>query len=99
MQSQTIAPKKSSIVATCAILIVGALAPMLDSTMANIAVNSITQSLHTSVNSVQWVVTSYVLAMGIVVPIAGWAIDWITGKQLYLWALVGFFVGSVISGL
>ncbi|WP_125982694.1 MDR family MFS transporter [Loigolactobacillus iwatensis] len=99
MQSQTTAPKNKSIIATCAILVVGAIAPMLDSTMANIAVNAITKSLNTSVNNVQWVVTVYVLAMGITVPIAGWAIDWISGKQLYLWASAGFFLGSVVSGI
>ncbi|KRN53929.1 hypothetical protein IV84_GL000952 [Pediococcus damnosus] len=99
MQSQITTSKKSSIIVTCALLVIGALAPMLDSTMANIAVNSITQSLNTNVDNVQWVVTIYVLAIGIVVPIAGWAIDWITGKQLYIWALVGFLAGSIFSGM
>ncbi|BAP86277.1 major facilitator superfamily transporter [Paucilactobacillus hokkaidonensis JCM 18461] len=97
MQSKS--TKQSSIIAICAFLVVGALAPMLDSTMTNIAINSITQSLHATVDNAQWVVTVYVLAMGIVVPIAGWAIDWISGKQLYLWALIGFLIGSIISGI
>ncbi|MFT8318916.1 MAG: MDR family MFS transporter [Sporolactobacillus sp.] len=91
--------KKNSIMAISLILVLGALAPMLDTTMANIAVNSIVADFHTTVSTVQWVITAYVLAMGIEVPIAGWAADWISGKKLYLWSLVLFMIGSVISGI
>jgi EmrB/QacA subfamily drug resistance transporter len=80
------------------ILVLGALAPMLDTTMVNIAVNSIIADFHTTVSSVQWVVTAYVLAIGIAVPIAGWAVDWVSGKKLYIGALLLFLFGSIIAG-
>jgi len=88
----------NQVIAISFILVLGALAPMLDTTMVNIAVNSIIADFHTTVSSVQWVVTAYVLAIGIAVPIAGWAIDWISGKTLYLGALVLFLLGSVVAG-
>ncbi|MFX3618828.1 MAG: MDR family MFS transporter [Sporolactobacillus sp.] len=91
--------KKSNILGISFILVLGALAPMLDTTMANIAVNSIVADFHTTVSTIQWVVTAYVLAMGIAVPIAGWAIDWISGKKLYLWSLIFFMIGSLISAI
>jgi len=79
-------------------LVVGAIAPLLDTTMTNVALDTIMKSLAVSVNAVQWVTTSYVLALGIAVPVAGWASNWYDGKHLYLGALVIFLIGSVLSG-
>ena len=79
-------------------LVVGAIAPLLDTTMTNVALDTIMKSLGVSVNAVQWVTTSYVLALGIAVPVAGWASNWFDGKHLYLGALVIFLIGSVLSG-
>ena len=36
------------------ILVVGAIAPMLDSTMVNIAINKLQSDLHTSLDMIQW---------------------------------------------
>jgi len=78
-------------------LVIGAIAPLLDTTMTNVALATIMKSLNVSVNAVQWVTTSYVLALGITVPVAGWATNWYDGKRLYLDALIIFLVGSVVS--
>ena len=51
------------------ILVLAAIAPMLDTTMTNVAVNTIMKDFGASVESIQWVSTAYVLALGIVVPI------------------------------
>ncbi|MFC6323903.1 DHA2 family efflux MFS transporter permease subunit [Companilactobacillus baiquanensis] len=90
---------RSSIIKTAIILVLGALAPMLDTTMTNVAINTIMKDLHSSVNLVQWITTSYILALGIVVPIAGWAVDHFSGKKIYLIALSVFLIGSIISGI
>lgn len=90
---------RSSIIKTAIILVLGALAPMLDTTMTNVAINTIMKDLNSSVNMVQWVTTSYILALGIVVPIAGWAVDHFSGKKIYLIALSVFLLGSIISGI
>jgi len=90
-------PSTKNIIQIALFLVVGAIAPLLDTTMTNVALATIMQSLHVSVNAVQWVTTSYVLAMGITVPIAGWASNWFDGKRLYLSALVVFVLGSALS--
>ncbi|WP_367295921.1 DHA2 family efflux MFS transporter permease subunit [Levilactobacillus yonginensis] len=79
------------------LLVIGAIAPLLDTTMTNVALATIMKSMAVSVNAVQWVTTSYVLALGIAVPIAGWATNWFDGKQLYLGALIVFLAGSIVS--
>lgn len=78
-------------------LVIGAIAPLLDTTMTNVALATIMKSLNVSVNAVQWITTSYVLALGITVPITGWAANWFDGKRLYLGALVVFLMGSLLS--
>ncbi|WP_125565292.1 MDR family MFS transporter [Companilactobacillus insicii] len=104
MQFQNIKNNESSnshasVVKIAIILVAGAIAPMLDTTMTNVAINTIMKDLNSSVNMVQWVTTSYILALGIVVPIAGWMVDHYSGKKIYLIALSLFLFGSIISGI
>jgi len=72
---------------------------MLDTTMTNVAINTIMHDLNSTVDHVQWVTTSYILALGIVVPITGWASEHFSGKALYISGLVAFVLGSIVSGL
>lgn len=89
--------KTKNIIQIALFLVIGAIAPLLDTTMTNVALDTIMKSLAVSVNAVQWVTTSYVLALGIAVPVAGWATNWFDGKTLYLSALVVFLLGSIVS--
>jgi EmrB/QacA subfamily drug resistance transporter len=89
---------KSTIVIAL-ILVLGAIAPMLDATMTNVAVNTIMKDFGAKVESIQWVSTGYVLALGIIVPIAGWAIEWFDGKKLYLYGLILFLIGSIVASV
>lgn len=91
--------KQFSIASVAFILVLGALAPMLDTTMTNVAINTIMNDLHSSVNMVQWVTTGYVLALGLCVLITGWAIERLSGKTLYFIGITIFLVGSIISGM
>lgn len=90
---------QSSFIKIALILVIGALAPMLDTTMTNVAINTIMHDLNSTVDHVQWVTTSYILALGIVVPITGWASEHFSGKTLYISGLVAFVLGSIVSGL
>jgi EmrB/QacA subfamily drug resistance transporter len=91
--------RSESIFLVALILVLGAIAPMLDATMTNVAVNTIMKDFGAGVDSIQWVSTGYVLALGIIVPITGWAIEWIDGKKLYLYGLMFFLAGSVVASV
>ena len=64
------------------ILVVGAIAPMLDSTMVNIAINKLQSDLHTSLDMIQWAITGYVLALAVAVPVCGYVVNHIDGKKV-----------------
>ena len=81
------------------ILVFGSLAPLLDSTMVNVAIKTIASDLKSTVSVIQWVITGYVLAMGIAVPVSGWADKRFGGKRVYMFSLLVFLAGSVLSAL
>lgn len=80
-------------------VLIGALAVLFDTTIVSVALNTLTSDLHTSVSTIQWVSTGYLLALGVAIPITGWAQRVIGGKRLWLIALVLFLVGSVLCSL
>ena len=63
------------------VLVVGAIAPMLDSTMVNIAIKDLQLDLHTSLNMIQWAITGYVLALAVAVPVCGYLVNHLDGKK------------------
>ncbi|NRT92209.1 MDR family MFS transporter [Clostridium beijerinckii] len=80
------------------ILVLGALPPMLDATIVNIAVNDLAKLFSTTFGVVQWVVTGYTLALGIAVPFSGWLIQKYDGKKIFMSALGLFMITSLLSG-
>ncbi len=54
-------------------VIVGLVAPILDTTIVTIALDALSRDLHATVSTVQWVSTGYLLALAVAVPLAGWA--------------------------
>ncbi len=81
------------------ILVVGALAPLLDSTIVNVAIPTLGRDLHADVAAVQWVSTAYLLALAMAIPVTGWAADRVGAKRLWLAALTLFLVGSMLCGV
>ena len=81
------------------IIVLGALPATLDSTIVNVAVNSLAKIFSTNLAVIQWAITGYVLAMGVAVPFSGWLIRKISGKKLFMGALTLFLIGSLLSGI
>jgi EmrB/QacA subfamily drug resistance transporter len=88
-----------TVVKTALILIVGGLAVVFDTTIVSVALHTLSLRLHTPVSTIQWVSTGYLLALGIAVPLSTWALKRFGGKQLWMFALAVFLVGSVGSSL
>jgi EmrB/QacA subfamily drug resistance transporter len=80
-------------------LIVGGIAAILDSTMVTIALHTLVVSLHSTDGTIQWVTTSYLLAMAVAIPVTGWAESRWGGKRVWMAALVLFVLGSVLCAL
>src|ERR1700733_10030613 len=87
-----------ALIRLAAILLTGAIAPFLDTTIVNVAIESIGRGLHASVDTVQWVLTGYLLAFGMVVPLSGWALRRFGGRATWMFSLSLFLLGSALCG-
>jgi len=87
-----------SLIRLIVILLLGAIPSLLDTTIVNVAIDTIGRDLHTTVSAIQWVITGYLLSFGIVIPLSGWALARFGGRAVWLFSLVVFLGGSVLSG-
>jgi len=81
------------------VVILGSMMSILDTTIVNVALESLSRDLHTPLNNVQWVVTAYLLSLAAVIPVSAWAARRIGPKRLYLLSIVLFTLGSVLCGV
>ncbi|QJU55185.1 MDR family MFS transporter [Herbiconiux sp. KACC 21604] len=80
-------------------LVVGAMAPLFDATIVSVALHTLAGDLNASIETIQWVSTGYLLAMGVTVPLVGWLQNRLGGRRLWMAALVVFLVGSILCSL
>src|ERR1700727_2499597 len=80
-------------------LIVGGIAAILDSTMVTLALHTLVVKLHSSDGTIQWVTTGYLLAIAVAIPTTGWAEARWGGKRVWMFALLLFVLGSILSAL
>ncbi|RAS80313.1 MDR family MFS transporter [Priestia endophytica] len=76
-----------------------AIAPMLDSTMVNIAIDKLNKDFNTTLDTIQWSITGYVLALAIAGPVSGWLMNKFNGKKIFIGAVIAFGVTSVLAGI
>lgn len=72
---------------------------VLDVSVANVALAHIGGSLSASYDETTWVLTSYLIANAIVIPISGWLSDVIGRKRYYMASVALFTVSSLLCGL
>ncbi len=71
----------------------------LDITIANVALPHIAGSLGTTPAEGTWVVSSYLIASAIIVPLAASFSDWMGRKRFYMVSVAAFTLGSLLYGL
>ncbi len=82
-----------------AVVILGSMMSILDTTIVNVALATLSRDLHSTIAQIQWVVTGYMLALAAVIPVSGWAARRFGPKPVYLVSLVLFVAGSMLCGL
>ncbi|RIV22818.1 DHA2 family efflux MFS transporter permease subunit [Alicyclobacillaceae bacterium I2511] len=80
------------------IIILGVFMAILDTSVVTVAIPVMEHDLAATTNQIQWVLTGYMLAIGILVPISGWMTEKVGPKRLFLISLAIFTVGSALSG-
>ncbi len=81
------------------VVIFGAFMSILDQTIVNIAIPRLQTAFGADLNSVQWVLTAYILTQGVVTPATAFFADRLGTKRFYILALTIFTAGSALCGL
>ncbi|WP_431463044.1 DHA2 family efflux MFS transporter permease subunit [Lactobacillus crispatus] len=79
-------------------LMFGVFVGMFSETSLNIALPQLMKALQVGQSSIQWLVTGYMLVIGIVLPLSSLLTKWFTTKKLVLFGIGAFIIGSLISG-
>jgi DHA2 family multidrug resistance protein len=72
---------------------------VLDTTVVNVSLPHIAGSLSASIDESTWVLTSYLVANAIVLPLTGWLANYFGRKRLLMIAVSGFTAASFLCGL
>ena len=84
------------------LLTIGIMAAMvmqiLDTTIANVALPHMQASLGATTDTISWVLTSYIVASAVAIPVTGWLSNRIGSRNLFLAAVAGFIIASMLCG-
>jgi len=78
------------------VAILGSLLAQLDATIVNVSLASLAQDLHTTLPTIQWVTSGYLLALALMLPLNAWLVERVGAKRLYLACFAGFTLTSVL---
>jgi EmrB/QacA subfamily drug resistance transporter len=80
-----------------AVVVIGMILAILDATIVNVAIPTVGEDLRTSISTIQWVMTGYLLAFASVIPVTGWAGGRFGAKRVWIAALLIFTAGSALA--
>jgi MFS transporter, DHA2 family, multidrug resistance protein len=72
---------------------------VLDTSIANVALRNIAGSLAAGADESTWVITSYLVANAVIVPVSGWLSNAVGRKRFYMLCVATFTVCSFLCGL
>jgi len=72
---------------------------VLDTTVVNVSLPHIAGSLSATVDESTWVLTSYLVANAIILPITGWLSNYCGRKRLLMMSVTGFTAASLFCGI
>ena len=72
---------------------------VLDTSVVNVSLPHIAGSLSATVDEATWVLTSYIVANAIILPITGWLANYLGRRRLLMIVVSGFTISSVFCGI
>ncbi len=70
----------------------------LDTTIANVALPHMQGSMGATQDQISWVLTSYIVAAAIFMPLTGFVSARFGRKRVFMWSVVGFTLASMMCG-
>src|SRR3954466_3443999 len=81
------------------VVVVGAIMSILDTTIVNVALQTLRTDLGASLATIQWVSTAYLLALSAVIPLTGWMAERFGPRTVWMSSVAGFVLTSALCGV
>ena len=72
---------------------------VLDTTIANVSLPTISGNLGGSANQATWVITSFAVSTAIALPLTGWLTRKFGERKLFMWSTLAFVIASFLCGI
>jgi EmrB/QacA subfamily drug resistance transporter len=79
------------------VAVMGPFLSLLD--VVNVSLSTLAVELHSSLTTIQWATSGYLLALALMLPLNGWLVERIGAKSLYLWCFSAFTLCSALCGI
>src|SRR5262249_17735255 len=79
-------------------VMLGATLEVLDTSIVNVALPHMQGSFSASTDEITWVLTSYIVANGIMIPLTGWISARFGRKRYFMASVVVFVLASALCG-
>jgi DHA2 family multidrug resistance protein len=80
-------------------VMLGTFMEVLDTTVVNVSLPHIAGSLSATIDEATWVITSYLVANAMILPITGWLANYFGRKRLLMMSVTSFTATSILCGL
>ncbi|WP_248925191.1 DHA2 family efflux MFS transporter permease subunit [Paenibacillus hamazuiensis] len=80
-------------------IVLGTFVSVLNSSLMNVALTKFVAVFGSDVQTIQWVITGYMLASAVVIPMSGFLGARFGTKTIFLYSVAGFTIGSVLCGM
>ncbi|MCU1686262.1 MAG: drug resistance transporter, EmrB/QacA subfamily [Amycolatopsis sp.] len=78
------------------VMVLGGMMSYLDATIVNVGIDTLVGKFQTTLATIGWVSTGYLLAVAVAIPITGWTIDRFGARRMWFLGLSLFLLGSVL---
>lgn len=81
------------------VLLIGAIAAILNQTVLNVALPTLSGEFKVSTATAQWLITLYMLVNGIFIPVTAFLMARFSTRQLFFTSMIVFSIGTLICGV
>ncbi|HZK32083.1 MAG TPA: DHA2 family efflux MFS transporter permease subunit, partial [Corynebacterium sp.] len=92
-------PMSRDAVVVLTVLVLTAFLMLVNETTLSVALPSIMADFAVTAATAQWLLTGVMLTMAIIMPATGWILDRFTTRQVFLFSVIIFLLGTVVAAL
>src|SRR5689334_25311194 len=81
------------------VVVIGAIMSILDTTIVNVALDTLSRDLGAPLSTIQWVSTGYLLSLATVIPLTGWAAERFGPRRVWMTVVTAFVATSALCGI